>query len=424
MPQTPKKSSASVLSAGDPSHTVWYIAAMEELVGVVKQLSHARDLESVMRIVRKAARELTGADGATFVLRDDDKCYYADEDAITPLWKGQRFPMSACISGWVMLNGKPAVIEDIYNDPRIPADAYRPTFVKSLAMVPIRTEAPVGAIGNYWAQRHQPRNEEVAILQALADVTSVAIENAQLYTELQGKVRALQESNYELSRFAWVASHDLQEPLRTIVTRVELLSQRYHNQLDDRAQDYVHTAAEGARRLQQLVQDLLVHASAEKVENFHIVALAQVLREVRQDMHTLIVESNAEIFVDNLPQVQGNPALLGQLFQNLLGNAIKFRKAGTKPHIHIGCREEGAEWHITVEDNGIGIDPAYRERVFGLFQRLHTQDVYPGSGIGLATCRKIVELHSGRIWVEAAPAGGSAFHILLPRAYKDHGNDA
>jgi PAS domain S-box-containing protein len=167
----------------------WYAQAMEQLVEVVQQLSLARDLPAVMNIVRHAARKLTGADGATFVLRDNGKCFYAEEDAISPLWKGQRFPMSACISGWAMLNKQPAVIEDIYADPRIPADAYRPTFVRSLAMVPIRTLDPVGAIGNYWASRHQPTLEQIKVLQALADTTAVAMENVRIYEELEQRVR-------------------------------------------------------------------------------------------------------------------------------------------------------------------------------------------------------------------------------------------
>ena len=131
----------------------------------------------------------SGADGATFVLRDNDKCFYAEEDAISPLWKGQRFPMSACISGWAMINRQPAVIEDIYADPRIPADAYRPTFVRSLAMVPIRTIDPVGAIGNYWATQHLPSPEQVKVLQALADITAVTMENVRVYEELEQRVR-------------------------------------------------------------------------------------------------------------------------------------------------------------------------------------------------------------------------------------------
>lgn len=130
------------------------LSGMERLIEVVQELSLARSLDRIMEIVRTAARELTGADGATFVLREGDFCHYVDEDAIEPLWKGQRFPLSACISGWAMLEREPAVIEDIYVDPRVPSDAYRPTFVKSLVMVPIRSASPVGAIGTYWARNH------------------------------------------------------------------------------------------------------------------------------------------------------------------------------------------------------------------------------------------------------------------------------
>jgi hypothetical protein len=179
-----------------------YPAGMEGLVEVVQRLSLARDLLTIQDFVRRAARHLTGADGATFVLRDGDRCFYADEDAIAPLWKGQRFPMSACISGWSMLNRRPAVIEDIYADNRIPHDAYRPTFVKSLVMVPIRTLDPIGAIGNYWAAPHRPTEAEVKLLQALADTTAVALENVRVFTELEERVQArtaeLEETNRRL----------------------------------------------------------------------------------------------------------------------------------------------------------------------------------------------------------------------------------
>ena len=156
-----------------------------ELVAAVQRLALARSLPTIQEIVRTTARRLTGADGATFVLREDGQCFYADEDAISPLWKGQRFPLDRCISGWAMRNRRPAVIEDIYSDDRIPHDAYRPTFVKSLAMVPIRTLDPVGAIGNYWARRHRPTEQEVELLQALADSTAVAMENVGVYQELE-----------------------------------------------------------------------------------------------------------------------------------------------------------------------------------------------------------------------------------------------
>jgi diguanylate cyclase (GGDEF)-like protein len=163
---------------------------LECLVRAIQELSLARDLDRIAEIVRSAARELVGADGATFVLRDGDLCFYKDEDALSPLWKGLRFPMETCISGWAMLNREPAVIEDIYRDARIPHDAYRPTFVQSLVMVPIRSRAPVGAIGTYWATRRRAGEREVGLLQALADSTSVAMENVQLYNELEQRVAA------------------------------------------------------------------------------------------------------------------------------------------------------------------------------------------------------------------------------------------
>jgi serine/threonine protein kinase len=179
-----------------------YSAGMEGLVEVVQRLSLARDLTTVQDIVRHAARHLTGADGATIVLRDGDRCYYADEDAIAPLWKGQRFPMSACISGWSMLNRRSAVIDDIYADDRIPHDAYRRTFVKSLVMVPIRTLDPIGAIGNYWAEQHHPTEAKVKLLSALADTTAVAMENVRVFTELEERVKSrtaeLEETNRQL----------------------------------------------------------------------------------------------------------------------------------------------------------------------------------------------------------------------------------
>src|SRR5580658_9796329 len=174
---------------GEESHeSVSAPRGWERLVGVVQELSMARSLPAIMEIVRTAARQLTGADGATFVLREGDNCFYAEEDAIAPLWKGKRFPMSICISGWVMLNREPAVIPDIYRDSRVPTEAYRPTFVKSLAMVPIRTAQPLGAIGNYWATARQPTEQEVALLAALADTTSVAMENVRLYEGLEQRV--------------------------------------------------------------------------------------------------------------------------------------------------------------------------------------------------------------------------------------------
>jgi diguanylate cyclase (GGDEF)-like protein len=183
-----------------------YVRGMERLLQAVQELSLARSLPEIQRIVRTAARELTGCDGATFVLRDNGMCYYAEEDAIAPLWKGSRFPMEICISGWAMLNRAAAVIPDIYLDARIPHAAYQPTFVKSLVMVPIRTLDPVGAVGNYWAHQRQPSQQEVTLLQALADATSIAMENVQVYAELEQRVRdrtaELETANEEIRQLS------------------------------------------------------------------------------------------------------------------------------------------------------------------------------------------------------------------------------
>lgn len=166
-----------------------YTQAMEYLVQVVQDLSLAHDLDQVMLVVRQAARRLTGADGATFVLRDRDECFYADEDAIEPLWKGHRFPIDICISGWVMKNRAPVVIEDIFADARIPVEIYRPTFVRSLAMVPIRTLNPVGALGTYWRTKFRPSLDQVRLLHVLADTTAVALDSAKLYSTLETRVK-------------------------------------------------------------------------------------------------------------------------------------------------------------------------------------------------------------------------------------------
>lgn len=185
------------------------IDKLKLLVNTVQELSLARNIETITEIVRTAARNLTGADGATFVLKDNDKCFYVDEDAIEPLWKGQKFPMSACISGWTMINKKSAIIDDIYLDERIPIEAYRPTFVKSLAMVPIRTIDPIGAIGNYWAKKYTPTQEEIVMLQSLADITSVSIENVYAYNELK-------EQNKTLYDIAFLQSHQVRVPVAQI----------------------------------------------------------------------------------------------------------------------------------------------------------------------------------------------------------------
>ncbi len=177
-------------SAKTPSETADYVFALEELVITSQELARARSLKEILEIVRIAGRQLNNADGAAFVLKDGDKCYYVEENAIGPLWKGKKFPLTMCISGWTMLNRQPAMIEDIYQDDRIPHDAYRPTFVKSLLMVPVRKNNPVAAIGNYWSSHHKVSEYEITILEMLADSVAAAMENVKYYDEINERLKS------------------------------------------------------------------------------------------------------------------------------------------------------------------------------------------------------------------------------------------
>ncbi|HEU5048041.1 MAG TPA: hybrid sensor histidine kinase/response regulator [Rickettsiales bacterium] len=409
------KPSDSGAGATEGKSTV-YAQAMEHLVGVVRDLSRARDLDTVAAIVREAARSLTGADGATFVLRDGDQCYYLEENAVAPLWKGQRFPMCACISGWVMTHAKAAVIEDIYKDPRIPLDAYQPTFVKSMAMVPICQDAPIGAIGNYWAQQRMPTKEEVDILQTLADITSVALENAQLYSELQQKIRILQkqqarihEQRDALELFTRAMAHDLREPIHTITAFIELIRQQALP--PGKVQDYFQHVKSASERMGRLVETVFLYTQLDDPSRMtkEACGMTDVVEAARQNLGKLIQERRALITADALPVVHANSSQMMQLIQNLISNAIRHNNQPVC--IHISAEQRQHDWLFCVRDDGAGIPPELMEKAFQPFKRLgETKDC---TGLGLAICRKIIELHGGRIWGESSGKGGMAFFFTL-----------
>ena len=391
----------------------------ERLLTAVQDLSRARTLDAVMEIVRHAARDISGADGATFVLRDGDKCFYAEEDAIAPLWKGKRFPMSACISGWVMLNRKAAVIEDIYADPRIPADAYRPTFVKSLAMVPIRTQDPIGAIGNYWATKRMPPPETVRLLEALANFTSIAIENADLYASLERRVqertRDLAEANHELEAFSYSVSHDLRTPLRHMDGFLGLLKKELGSGAGAEAAKLLGKVEDSVKRMDLLIADLLAFSRMGRAEMRSCrVDLAGLLSQVKEELSEDIRGRSVAWNTGELPEVEGDPDLLRQVLANLVGNAVKFTRKQPEAAIEVGAAPaKDGRAVIYVRDNGAGFDMAYAERLFGLFQRLHLQEDYEGTGIGLANVRRIIKRHGGEVWAESAPGKGATFYFTL-----------
>lgn len=231
--------------------------------------------------------------------------------------------------------------------------------------------------------------------------------------ELARHAAELQRSNVELSQYAYVASHDLQEPLRMVVTYTDKLGEHLDGQLDERAQEWANYVVEGATRMQSLIEGLLEFSRvrAEEAE-FTDVDCEVVLRRALANLQAAVEESGATITSDRLPTIVADGLQLLQLFQNLVGNALKFR-GDAPPRIQVGCVPEGADWHFSVSDNGIGIDDGDTERIFVLFQRLHSKDSYSGAGIGLALCKKIVDAHHGRIWVQSDRGGGATFHYLL-----------
>jgi light-regulated signal transduction histidine kinase (bacteriophytochrome) len=223
----------------------------------------------------------------------------------------------------------------------------------------------------------------------------------------------LARSNSDLEQFAYVASHDLQEPLRAVAGFVELLRQSLIDSLDSKAAKYMDFAVDGAKRMQSLVNGLLEYSRVEQKRRRERTSAKEALNIAIEQLQKAIEESGAQIAADELPTVQFDPTQLTQLFQNLISNAIKFRSKDA-PRIRIHANRNGGVWQFSVSDNGIGIEPEYAERIFLIFQRLHSRDQYPGTGIGLAICKKIVEHHSGKIWVESTPGAGSTFYFTIP----------
>ncbi len=232
--------------------------------------------------------------------------------------------------------------------------------------------------------------------------------------QLEAQTADLHRSNAELEQFAYVASHDLQEPLRKVASFCQMLQSRYAGQLDDRADQYIEFAVDGAKRMQQLINDLLTFSRVGRTTGgFTSVDLRDALDRALNSLSTAVEESGATVDAPWLPTVHGNPTLLTQTFQNLIGNAVKFRGA-EPPRVTVGVERAGDEWHFSCADNGLGIEPQYAERVFVIFQRLHPKDEYPGTGIGLALCRKIIEHHGGRIWLDTDRTDGATVRWTLP----------
>jgi len=359
-----------------------------------------------MERARRAARDLTGADGVTFVLREGDLAHYADEEAIAPLWKGCRFPIGACISGWAMVHRQTVVVEDVFLDPRIPHEVYRPTFVKSLAMVPVGVEEPVAALGAYWARAHRATARELRLLESLAGFAALALANEALVRELREALAARED-------FITLAAHELRTPLAALTLTLHGAARPRERAPDEELASLrrrLGRAERHAERLAKLVDQLL---DARRVP-------AEIpLQRERLDLAALAATAAAALDADGRVAVQRagpvegswDAARLQQVVENLVSNALKF---GPGERVEVEVSREGAQALLSVADRGPGIAPEDRERIFGKYERAVSTRNFGGLGLGLWIVRQNVEAHGGTIHVESRPGGGSRFVVLLP----------
>lgn len=324
----------------------------------------------------------------------------------------------------------PLMVLNAQADPRSLASEFlRRQGLVSFLRVPLTVQGRIlGVITFFTKVEHRFTDEEVEFLTALAGQAAMAIYNAQLYEEtaaakgelerangtLKKQALELERSNAELEQFAYVASHDLQEPLRMVASYTQLLAKRYRGRLEADADEFIDYAVDGVNRMQSLIQDLLAFSKLGKRERaFEVTDCSRVLGDALANLRTAIEESGAAVTHDPLPELTADGQQLTQLFQNLIGNAIKFRNHDA-PRVHVSATRQGKDWLFSVSDNGIGFDPQFGERIFVIFQRLHAKKDYPGTGMGLAICKKIVERHNGRIWAQSEPGNGAIFYFTIP----------
>ncbi len=273
---------------------------------------------------------------------------------------------------------------------------------------------PIGCLNlhslaeNAYSELHRLLAERIAIYIA------GAIANAELHAQVTQQADELARSNRELEQFAYVASHDLQEPLRMVSSYVELLGRRYSGKLDERADKYIYFAVDGATRMQRLITDLLAYSRVgTQGGDLAPTDTAPVVEEALSNLEVALANSDARVVYPDLPRVTADSSQLVQLFQNLIGNALKF-KGEQRPQVEVRAERDGSYWLFSVRDNGVGFDQKYADRVFGVFKRLHRNSEIAGTGIGLAICQRIIDRHGGRIWAESKPGSGATFYFTLP----------
>jgi PAS domain S-box-containing protein len=431
----------------DPQYRQWATATWDEAVR--NAAAEGRDIDPVEykvicqsgeeRVVEISGITLGEELLTTFIdLTERKKAEEALQESERSLREAQKMAQLGNWS-WDIRSGVVEWSEEVYNIFHLDPKEFTPQIDSILALSPwpeergrdkelIRTAMeshekgdyeqrfirPDGSTGYYYSTfqgKYDQEDNLISIIGTVLDIT----ERKSAEEKLQRAMADLERSNKELEQFAYVASHDLQEPLRMVASYTQLLAQRYEGQLDDKAKKFIDYAVDGAVRMQRLINDLLAYSRVNsKRETPEMIDSHSILGEALRNLSAAIEENRVIVINEDLPMVRADATQLSQLFQNLIGNAIKFRGAES-PRIQVSASDLGREWRFSVKDNGIGIDAQYADKVFVIFQRLHTRQEYPGTGIGLAICKRIVERHGGRIWFESEPGKGSTFYFTLPK---------
>jgi PAS domain S-box-containing protein len=316
--------------------------------------------------------------------------------------------------GLIAEERRPHLTNDVPHDPRVgnPEWAARERMVAFAGYPLLVDNMLVGVLAMF--SREPLHEDTLSALASIADAIAQGIVRRRAELELEQRVEELARSNADLEQFAYVASHDLQEPLRMISSYTQLLARRYKGKLDQDADDFVGFVVEGVTRMQRLINDLLAYSRVNtRGAEFVDVDLERVFADALANLAGAITEAGAEVTHEPLPTVRGDANQLGHVMQNVISNAVKFR-GDRPPRVHVAAKRDGGKWIIAVQDNGIGIDTEYLERVFIIFQRLHPREQYPGTGIGLSIAKKIVERHGGAIWIESTVGQGTTVSFSLP----------
>ncbi len=389
-----------------------HAAGWSRLIQTVQSLTGASNVERIFELVRQTARALVPCDGTMIVLREGELYRVVEEDAVRSFWKGRRLPIEGSIEGWVMRQRAAVAVPDVAADVRIAEDFFRNTSVRSLAVAPIRSHDPLGAISLYWERPHQPMPEEMDLLQALADITAFAYEGLQLQTALEERMdermQELDATRSDLENVAQWLLHELRAPLRQIETAV-----RDQNG-SAAASTLAHAIARGSRQFDALADGVGIFLRSgrtplrrEQIDTTMLVRAVWRELEEREG-------ASAELRLSLLPAMQADRVLLRTALQNILANARKFSRGRPQSVVEVTSQLENDETVFVVADNGVGCDLKKATRLFSMLQRYHPAEEFPGAGAGLAVAQRIIQRHGGRIWARSQPGEGMTIYFTLP----------